>query len=175
MTDLLAESRPPRMSLPFAAAVTAARPVAIGLTAVLVGALLVTWLSEAALATSSELWVEYHQAVTPAYTRALPPIGGLALLAAVGASRVSQVNRRLVLAAVSCLLIGLVLTMVVHVPINADIASWRPVEPPAQWQEVRSRWLAAHAVRSALTIGALGLLVAAGLERRGAAHRAKAT
>ncbi len=163
------------MSIPFAAAFAAARPVANALTAVLVGALLVTWLSEAALATSSELWVEYHQAVTPAYTRALPPIGGLALLAAVGASRVSRVNRRLVLAAITCLCIGLGITLVVHVPINADIASWRPVEPPAEWQQVRGRWLAAHVVRSALTIGALGLLVAAGLERRGDAHRAEAT
>ncbi len=162
------------MSIPFTAEFTAARRVAIGLTAVLVGALLVTWLSEAALIASSELWVEYHQAVTPGYTLALPPIGGLALLAAVAASRASRGNRRLVLAAVSCLLFGLVVTVIVHVPINADIASWRPIEPPAEWRQVRVRWLAAHAVRSVLTIGALGLLVAAGLERQGAARPGEA-
>jgi len=158
------------MSIPL----TAARPAATVLTAVLTGVLLVTWLSEASLDGSSGLWVEYHQAVTPAYTRALPPIGGLALLAALAALAASWGSRRdrwLVLGAVSCLLTGLVVTVVVHLPINADIATWRPATPPADWQQVRDRWLAAHAVRSALTLAGFGLLVSAGLGRRGTAGR----
>ncbi len=115
MTDLLAQPR----AKPMSAALTGARPAAIVLTAVLAGALLVTWLSEASLRGTDELWVEYHQAVTPAYTRALPPIGGLALmaaLAALAASWGSPGERRRVLAAASCLLIGIVVTVVVHFP-----------------------------------------------------------
>ena len=170
MSDVLAPSKARPISIPLTAACSAATV----LTSVLSGALLVTWLSEASLDRSSELWVGYHQAVTPTYTRALPPIGALALLAtlaALAASWTSRRDRRLVLAAVSCLLIGLAVTVVVHLPINAEIATWRPATPPADWQGARDRWLAAHAVRSALTLVGLALLLIARLGRRGAADR----
>jgi uncharacterized membrane protein YcfT len=164
MTDLLAHPRARGMSAPL----TAARPAAIALTGVLTGAVLGTWLSEASLGGSSELWIEYHQAITPAYTRALPPFGALALIAALAAlvaSWGSRRERRLVLAGVSCLLIALVITVVVHFAINAEITTWRPAAPPVEWQEVRGRWLVAHAVRTALTLAGFALLVAAGLGR----------
>ena len=150
------------------ALLAAARPAAIVLTGVLAGAVLATWLSEASLGGSSELWVAYHQAVTPAYTRAVPPLAGLALiatLAALAASWRSPGDRRLVLVVVACLLIGLVVTVVVHFPINAEIATWRPAAPPADWQQLRGRWLTAHAVRTALAVAGFALLVIAGPHR----------
>lgn len=154
---------------PMPALLAAARPAAIVLTGVLAGAVLATWLNEASLVGSTELWIEYHQAITPAYTAAVPPIGGLALiaaLAALAASWRSPRDRRLILAAVACLLIGLVVTVVVHVPINAEIAAWRPVAPPAEWQQLRDRWLAAHAVRTVLAVAGFVLLVAGHRRRR---------
>jgi hypothetical protein len=42
------------------------------LTGLLAGAVLGTWLNEVSLRGSSELWIAYPQAVTPAYTRGVP-------------------------------------------------------------------------------------------------------
>src|SRR5680860_513685 len=108
----------------------AAHRAAIIMSGILAGAILATWLSEASLRSSTELWIEYHQAITAAYTLALPPIGGLALIGALAALVASGRNssaRRLIGAAVGCLLIGFTVTIVVHFPINAEIATWQPV------------------------------------------------
>jgi uncharacterized membrane protein len=143
----------------------AAHQAAVILTAVLAGALLATWVVEAALGNLTTLWIEYHQATTAAYTRALPPIGGLALIAALPAlvgSRRNMHSCRQVLMAVGCLVAGLVVTLVVHFPINDAIATWNPAAPPADWQQLRDRWLVAHAVRTASVVAALGLLIMAG-------------
>ena len=70
----------------------AAGPAAIVLTGLLAGAVLGTWLSEVSLRGSSELWIAYHQAITPAYTRVVPPLGGLALIATLAALAASWSN-----------------------------------------------------------------------------------
>ncbi len=141
-----------------------AHRVAIILSGVLAGAILATWLSEASLGSSAELWIAYHQAITPAYTQALPPIGGLALLAtlaALAASWRTPRTRRLVLAAVACLVVGLLVTVVVHFPINDEIMSWQPAAPPVDWQDLRSSWLTAHAARTVFAVAGFALLVLA--------------
>ncbi len=61
----------------------AAQPAAVILTGLLAGAVLATWVVEASLVSSAELWIDYHQATTAAYTRALPPIGALGLVGVV--------------------------------------------------------------------------------------------
>ncbi|MDQ3987912.1 MAG: DUF1772 domain-containing protein [Actinomycetota bacterium] len=153
---------------PMTALLATARPAAIVLTGVLAGAVLGTWLSEASLGSSTELWIAYHQAITASYTGALPTIGGLGLIAALAALTVSwrvPRDRWLILTAVACLMIGLIVTVVVHFPINAEIATWRPAAPPADWQQLRGRWLTAHAVRTALAVVGFTLLVIAGSRR----------
>jgi len=115
-----------------------------------------------------ELWIAYHQAVTPAYTRAVPPLGGLGLIAtvaALAASWWSPRDRRVIGVAVACLIIGLVVTVVAHFPINAEIATWQQAAPPGDWQQLRDQWLAAHAVRTVLAVAGFTLLVA-GYRRR---------
>ena len=147
----------------------AAHRVTIILSGVLAGAILGTWLSEASLGSSAALWIEYHQAITPAYTQAVPPIGGLALvatLAALAASWRDPRTRRLVLAAVGCLLVGLLVTVVVHFPINDQIMTWQPDAPPADWRDLRARWLTAHAVRTWVAVAGFVLLVLAFSTRR---------
>jgi uncharacterized membrane protein len=147
----------------------AALPAAIVLTGVLAGAVLGTWLSEVSLRGSSELWIAYHQAVTPAYKRVVPPLGMLALIAAVGVlatSWSSSRDRRLTLGATACLLVGLVVTVVVHFPINAEIATWQPATVFADWQQLQQRWLAAHALRTVAAVAGFGLLVAVSTRRR---------
>jgi Domain of unknown function (DUF1772) len=147
----------------------AALPAATVLTGLLAGAVLGTWLSEVSLGGSSELWIAYHQAVTPAYTRAVPPLGGLALIATLGALAAFWSNPRdrlLTLGATVCLLVGLVVTVVVHFPMNAEIATWQPATIFADRQQLQQRWLAAHALRTVAAVAGLVLLVAVGTRRR---------
>ncbi len=75
-------------------------------------------------------------------------------------------SRRPVLAAVGCLLVGLIVTLVVHFPINEAIATWEPTTPPTDSQHLRDRWLVAHTVRATSVVAALGLLTLAGLHDR---------
>ena len=164
MSAVVPGVRPPRARL------GAAGPAAIVLTGLLAGAVMGTWLSEVSLGGSSELWIAYHQAVTPAYTRAVPPLGGLALIAALGALAASWSNprdRRLTLGALACLLVGLVVTVAVHFPINAEIATWQPAAASADWHQVQQRWLAAHAVRTVAAVAGFVLLVVVGPRRWG--------
>ena len=159
---------------PLPVLLAAVHPTVIILTGVLAGAILATWLSEVSIGGSAELWIAYHQAITDAYTYALPPIGGLALIAALAALATSWRNshgRRHLLAAVGCLLLGFIVTVVVHFPINAEIATWQPADPPANWQQFRDRWLTAHAVRTVLAVAAFALLVIADPRRRARAAR----
>lgn len=154
---------------PVAALLSVAHRVAIILSGVLAGAIVSTWLTERSLGDSAELWIPYHQAITPAYTQALPPIGGLALLttlAALAASWRSIRTRRLVLAALGCLVISLLITILVHFPINDQVMSWQSAAPPSDWQDLRAEWLTAHAVRTVCALASFVLLLLAFTQRQ---------
>lgn len=141
-----------------------ARWVAVLATGLLAGAVLSVWLLQGPIGSSAALYVAFHQAADPVYTRVLPPLGVTAMVAAVVALTAawSQVRARsLTLAAVGCLLLGLIVTIVVHFPINADVLTWSAATPPADWEALRDRWAVAHSVRSVLTLAAFVLLLAA--------------
>lgn len=162
-------STPPTGSGPLPALLGAVLRVAIILSGVLAGAILGTWLSEASVGSAAEPWINYHQTITPAYTQAVPPIGGLAMvatLAALVASWRGPRTRRLLLAAVGCLLVGMLVTVIVHFPINDQIMTWQPDAPPADWADLRGRWLFAHAVRTWVAVAGFALLVLAVSTRR---------
>jgi uncharacterized membrane protein len=55
--------------------------------------------------------------------------------------------------------VGLVITVLVHFPINAQILSWTPEAPPPDWRQVADRWRDANLIRSAGAIAAFVLLV----------------
>ncbi len=141
-----------------------ARSVAVLATGLLAGAVLSVWLAQGPLGSSAALYIESHQAVDPVYTRVLPPLGVTGLVAALVALTAgwSQVRARsLTLVAAGCLVLGLIVTVVVHFPINAELLTWSAAAPPADWEALRDRWTAAHAVRTVLTVAAFGLLLAA--------------
>jgi hypothetical protein len=154
-----------------ARAITAvAHPVATILAGVLAGAMLAAWLTESSLDGSAELWIGYHQAITSAYTRTLPTIGILALVAAGWTLATSWRNvpiRWLLFLATWCLLFGLAVTIAVHFPINAQVLSWQPADPPADWEDVRLRWFIAHGIRAVFALAAFVLFVLATLRRDG--------
>ena len=53
----------------------------------------------------------------------------------------------------------IVYTVLLPVPINNQVARWQPETPPANWRELRRRWDTLHAIRVAVLIVALALLV----------------
>ena len=67
----------------------------------------------------------------------------------------------LALAAAGLFAAMIVYTLLLAVPINQQVARWRPEALPANWRELRRRWDALHAVRVVVLALALVLLVAA--------------
>ena len=63
------------------------------------------------------------------------------------------------------LLAGIVVTVAIEVPMNKQVVTWDPQALPANFLEIRDRWLRFHVVRTAL--GVVGFVFAAvGLARR---------
>src|SRR6266568_1234034 len=54
-----------------------------------------------------------------------------------------------------------VYSVLLPVPINNQVASWKPASVPENWRDLRRRWDLLHAIRVAFLIVALILLVAA--------------
>lgn len=141
-----------------------ARSVAVLATGLLAGSVLAVWVVQDPLGDSGVLYIGFRQATDPIYGRVLPPLGVAGMLAALVALATGwpQVRaRRLTLAAVVCLLLGLAVTVVVHFPINAEISTWSAAAPPAGWESLRDRWSTAHVVRTVLSVAAFALLLAA--------------
>jgi hypothetical protein len=135
--------------------------VAVLAAGILSGAVLGVWLTEVALGDAAALWIGYHQAIRAPYTLALPPVGAVALVAAalVLLRPGSRPFRGPLVAVLVCLAVGMVITVAGHFPINAMIDTWSPAAPPADWEQLRDRWVLAHAVRSVLALVAFVLLV----------------
>ena len=57
----------------------------------------------------------------------------------------------------------IVYSLLLPVPINKQIASWKPDSLPANWRELRRRWDTLHAVRVCFLVVALILLVASAI------------
>jgi uncharacterized membrane protein len=56
-------------------------------------------------------------------------------------------------------------TIVVNVPINQQIAGWNPSSLPVGYEEVLRRWWSWHIVRLLTSVGAMGLVFSALLTR----------
>jgi uncharacterized membrane protein len=138
------------------------RLTAVLLTGLLAGSGLAISLLEANLGGSSSFYTEYKQLVIRAYTIPLPVLGGGSILASVA---IAFLGRRygmtlwLALAAALLVATGLVITLLVHFPINAQIMTWSPQSPPADWRQLADRWREANLIRSAAAIIAFVLLL----------------
>lgn len=69
----------------------------------------------------------------------------------------------LALAAAGLFAAMIVYTVLLPVPINNQVARWRPEALPANWRELRRRWDVLHAIRVVVLAIALVLLVASSL------------
>jgi Domain of unknown function (DUF1772) len=136
-----------------------ARLIALVASGLIAGAVLATGLADTALSDSAELYTAYRQATNGVFTATLPPLGGLALLAAAASAVLYQGRARtLSLAAAGCFVAALAVTVLVHFPLNAEILTWSPSAPPADWQQIQARWATAHLARTLLTLAGFVVL-----------------
>lgn len=66
-------------------------------------------------------------------------------------------------AALLLFLIALLVTVLVEVPIVQQIVTWTPSTLPANWQQLRDRWMRFHVVRVIAGIASLVSLLAAAI------------
>jgi uncharacterized membrane protein len=70
-----------------------------------------------------------------------------------------------------CLIASIVTTLLVNVPINAEIMNtWSVESPPADWAQVRDRWNLFHTIRTGLNVVAFLFLLLAATASRTSEH-----
>lgn len=72
----------------------------------------------------------------------------------------------LTLAGLVLFVIALLITLIVEVPIDNQIAGWTVTSLPANWQQLRDRWELFHAIRSWVSVFGLALLLGGALFAR---------
>jgi uncharacterized membrane protein len=94
-------------------------------------------------------WVTEHQVMDALFRRVLPAWWNLtALMLIVAAVFTRGASRTLFTMAAILMLAALAVTVRVEVPMNRAIALWNSAAPPADWSEVRDRWLRFHLFRT---------------------------
>ncbi len=95
-------------------------------------------------------WTLARQSIDSVFGSVLPWAWNITLILLFVAAWLNPGRSRwMFLSAGSLLLVGIVLTIVFELPINKQIASWSPNAVPANWMELRARWIAFHHARTA--------------------------
>jgi len=95
-------------------------------------------------------WTAARQSIDGVFSKLLPWWWNITLILLFCAAYLNRVHTRwLFLTSGLMLLFGIVITVIIEVPLNQQIASWTPATIPANWMELRDRWLAFHNVRTA--------------------------
>ena len=139
--------------------------MALVLTALSMGVHFGTWLTEAPLRStrSAALFIEVHQGRDRVVARVMPVLGSAALVVlalAVFLVRAVPLAFVLSLTALVLFLGDMLVTILVHVPINGKVQSWQPDAPPAEWALLRDRWERFHGLRALLTVAGFALFAA---------------
>jgi uncharacterized membrane protein len=127
------------------------------------------WLGENPANLSGATYVEFFQALDRgiAIPIAVTGIGGT-VLAGVSALffRRDPAVFYLLLATCSCCLVASLITIIVHLPINARIATWNPAALPANYGEFLNRWWQWQQMRLVTMFAGMSLLFVAVLIRK---------
>ena len=143
--------------------------LAVGLLA---GALVGVWLLEHSFRGGGSFYTELKQLQISTFTAPLSLLGagtvvlGLIYLFLVRGNRLAA---GLALAGVLCFVVGFVITVWGHFPINARIVGWSGEAPPEQWAQTAADWRRAHDLRTLLGVLGFGLLLASSLK----SHRSR--
>jgi uncharacterized membrane protein len=114
----------------------------------------------------SSAWITEHQVMDALLSRVMPPFWNASVLILIAAAFFTRGQARSFFALAAILLaVSLVVTVSVEVPMNRKIALWNASVPPADWAEVRDRWLSFHLIRTifgfiAFVCATLGLTMA---------------
>ena len=134
---------------------TAAIRTAVVSSGLRAGALAAVLLADLTLQGYPTGYIAFHQATTVLYTATLPPLGAVMAISIV----VSLVKGRdmpgirwLLITALVFGVVGMLVTVVVNFPLNATIMTWRVGVVPADFVSVAFRWVAAHLVRTVITM-----------------------
>jgi hypothetical protein len=132
----------------------------------LAGSLVAVLLADLALRGNPIAYIAFHQATTVLYTATLPAIGAVTSIAIV----ISLVRghdaaiRKLLAIALACGIAGMLITVLIHFPLNATIQAWPTGVIPIDFASVATRWDVAHLARTVLT-GTTFVLAASALAR----------
>ena len=145
---------------------------AVLLTGLLAGLMLGTAMDQyAAHLLSASAWITGHQITDAFFRRVLPTFFNLTLLTLIAATFAARGSGRWLFGLATVLLIlSLLLTLRVEVPMNRQIALWKPAAPPPDWSEVRDNWLSSHFLRTASAVAAF-LFATLGLTKMRAVPR----
>lgn len=102
----------------------------------------------------AESWLASRHSIDALFSRAMPWFWNTTLLLLLAAAALNRGTPPWLFGtAALLLLIGIVLTVRIEVPINKAVALWTPSTLPADWAEVRTRWLQFHTIRTWLGCG----------------------
>ncbi len=111
-------------------------------------------------------WTLARQSIDSVFSRVLPWVWNSTLILLFLAGFLNRgLPRWLSLGAGVLLFIGIVMTVSIEVPINKQIAGWTPGTIPADWAELRARWLMFHDARTAMGILAFACCLAGSVKR----------
>jgi uncharacterized membrane protein len=88
----------------------------------------------------------------------------LTILAAV-LGRGDSTRLGLLVGTVVCFVASGLITRFLNQPINANVITWHPGAPPANWRSVRDEWWRWHLIRLLAGLGGLSMLMTAMLQR----------
>ncbi len=148
----------------------AARLVSLMCLGLAAGITVCVVLTERNWAGSAQFYTQLKQLWIHVLTVPAPLLGALGLAAMIVQggllfSRGARIAFALIAAAVLLNVAALLLTKFGHFPINAQILTWDPASPPANWSIVRERWSALHAARTACTVVSFTLLMVSDIFR----------
>jgi hypothetical protein len=107
-----------------------------------------------------ESWTRRFQLENRLFTKTMPPSLMLPLLGLIASVPLTRDAVRPLFAVAAILTaIVLVITIVLEVPINRQVASWTAGAAPTNWGAVRNRWLWYHLART--VVGVLAVVCAA--------------
>lgn len=126
------------------------------------------WLGENPFDMSGQTYVEFFQQLDKriAVPIAVTGVGGT-ILAGLSAALHRTDRRAFYLLSLACAfaLVGDLVTILVNVPINNELATWNPTALPANYQDYLLRWWQWHHVRLVAISAAMCLMFAAILGR----------
>ncbi|OGU69440.1 MAG: hypothetical protein A2W30_08605 [Ignavibacteria bacterium RBG_16_36_9] len=131
--------------------------VALVLTALSMSVHFGTWLTERPIrrTQSGALFTEVHQGRDQVAARVMPILGNAAIIfLALGVFLAREIPAALTLSLAGFVLVlsDMIVTLIVNVPINRKVQSWKPDSPPDEWKGLRDRWEKFHSIRTLLIV-----------------------